>query len=327
MSDRKVFGLGLSKTGTSSLAEALNVLGIRTIHYPSDDSTYECLRNGRYRLPILEEYQGAVDIPVAPFYAQLDAEYPGSRFVLTVREPAAWLRSVELHWELMMDWWHRYPDFKRFQEFISARVYGSVGFSREGFLAAYENHRRNVEQYFRNRPGDLLVLDICGGEGWEALCPFLGVGTPEAPFPHANEWMHQLLTATRELAAVVPPGESMVLVDQDAFGKGFTAGRHAVPFIEREGRYWGPPADGAQAVAELIRLIAAGTRFVVFGWPAFWWLDFYTELRDHLAERFTCVLDNDRLKVFDARSPAARGAPRNPSATWPTSPPTSRERG
>ena len=30
--DRKVFGLGLSKTGTSSLAEALNRLGIRTIH-------------------------------------------------------------------------------------------------------------------------------------------------------------------------------------------------------------------------------------------------------------------------------------------------------
>jgi hypothetical protein len=298
---RKVFGLGLSKTGTSSLGEALDFLGIRTIHYPSDESTFECLRNGRYRLPILEEYQGAVDIPVAPFFAQLDAEYPGSRFVLTVRDPQAWLRSVELHWELMLDGWHRYPDFQRFQEFISACVYGSIGFSRDRFLYVYETHRRNVERYFRNRPADLLVLDICGGQGWEALCPFLGVEIPETPFPHANEWMHQLLTATAELASVVPPGESMVLVDQDAFGKGFAADRRAVPFTEREGRYWGPPADGREAVAELVRVCASGTRFVVVGWPAFWWLECYPELRAYLDESFTRVLDSDRLKVFDAR--------------------------
>jgi hypothetical protein len=241
-----------------------------------------------------------VDIPVAPFFAQLDAEYPGSRFVLTVREPRAWLRSVELHWELMMDWWQRDADFRRFQEFISACVYGSVGFSRERFLYAYEAHRSNVERYFRARPGDLLVLDICGGEGWERLCPFLGVEVPAAPFPHANDWMHRLLSAMDELASAVPPGESMVLVDEDAFGRGFAAGRPALPFPEREGRYGGPPADGAQAVAELDRLRASGARFVVVGWPAFWWLEHYPELGAYLRERFTCVLDTERLKVFDA---------------------------
>ncbi|HKV11291.1 MAG TPA: sulfotransferase [Thermoanaerobaculia bacterium] len=294
----KVFGLGLSKTGTSSLAEALNQLGLRTIHYPSDESTFDGLRSGRYRLPILEEYQGAVDIPIAPFYPQLDAEYPGSRFILTIRDPESWLRSVELHWELMMDWWHRYPDFKRFQEFISERVYGSVEFDRERFLHAYETHRKSVECYFKDRPDDLLVLDVCGGEGWERLCPFLGVEAPEAPFPHANEWMHQLLAATAELQSIVPPGEFMVLIDQDSFGKGFAEGRRTLPFTAREGQYWGPPANGAEAVAELIR---AGARYVVVGWPAFWWLDFYPELRTHLNKHFACVLDTDRLKVFAAR--------------------------
>jgi hypothetical protein len=63
---QKVFGLGLSKTGTSSLAEALNILGIRTIHYLYDRKSFDDLRNGNYRLSILEEYQGIVDIPVAP---------------------------------------------------------------------------------------------------------------------------------------------------------------------------------------------------------------------------------------------------------------------
>jgi hypothetical protein len=126
-----VFGLGLSKTETSSLGEALNLLGVRTVHYPYDDRTFERLTNGDYRLDILEEYQGVVDIPVAPYYAQLDKVYPGSRFILTVREKGAWLRSIETHWRLMMGWWHRFPQFKRFQEFLSAAVYGSIGFNAE----------------------------------------------------------------------------------------------------------------------------------------------------------------------------------------------------
>ena len=32
----KVFGIGLSRTGTSSLYEALTILGIDTIHYPTN---------------------------------------------------------------------------------------------------------------------------------------------------------------------------------------------------------------------------------------------------------------------------------------------------
>ncbi len=55
---RKVFGLGLSKTGTSSLTDALNLLGIRSTHYPHDERTYDELRSGNYRLSILEEFYG-----------------------------------------------------------------------------------------------------------------------------------------------------------------------------------------------------------------------------------------------------------------------------
>jgi len=43
---RKIFGLGLSKTGTSSLTDALNLLGVKAVHYPHDQRTYEELRAG-----------------------------------------------------------------------------------------------------------------------------------------------------------------------------------------------------------------------------------------------------------------------------------------
>src|SRR5690349_19921009 len=122
--EQKVFGLGLSKTGTSSLSEALNYLGIKTIHYPSDELTWRELRSGNYRLTLMNEWQGAVDISVAPFYPQLDQAFPQSKFILTVREKEAWLRSCEQHWALMHEWLDNFPETKRFQEFIGAVTYG-----------------------------------------------------------------------------------------------------------------------------------------------------------------------------------------------------------
>ena len=41
----------------------------------------------------------------------------------------------------------------------------------------------NVLFYFSKREKDLLVLDICGGEGWEKLCKFLHVPVPNKKFP------------------------------------------------------------------------------------------------------------------------------------------------
>jgi Sulfotransferase domain len=304
MSDfNKVFGLGLSKTGTSSLGEALNQLDIKTIHYPFDDSTYEALRNGRYDLAILEEtYRGIVDIPAAPYYAQWDRQYPGSKFILTVRERQAWVQSAEKHWELMMQWWDGFPEFRRFQEFISAAVYGTVGFNAERFLYAHDTHVKNVLDYFKHRPQDLLVMDVCAGEGWEKLCPFLGLPEPRSPFPHANEWMHKLMEATADLRAHIPEGAVFVLIDHESFGTGFSAGRNPIPFLEKDGLYGGPPADDAAAIGELERLVRhRKPQFLVIGWPAFWWQTYYSGFAAHLRNAYPCLLNNDRLKIYDLR--------------------------
>lgn len=296
----KVFCLGLSKTGTSSLSEALNLLGIKTVHYPHDEQTYQALRSGNYRLPILDEVQGLADIPVVPYYAQFDTQYPDSKFILTVREKESWLRSCEIHWRLMGEWLENFPNFKSMQEFVSASTYGTVGFSRERFSFVYDLHLRNVSEYFKARPNDFLLLDICGGEGWEKLCSFLSLPAPSMPFPRANEWMHLLLEAAQDVARVIPEGETFLLVDEEGFGSDFARGQNALPFLEREGRYWGAPSDGPSAVGELERMRRErGANYIVFGWPAFWWLDHYWELNTHLRSQYDCVLDNGRLIVFD----------------------------
>jgi hypothetical protein len=54
-------------------------------------------------------------------------------------------------------------------------------------LDAYGRHLTAVAGRFADRPGDLLVMDITAGQGWEALCPFLGLEAPAGvAFPVAN---------------------------------------------------------------------------------------------------------------------------------------------
>ena len=71
----KIFGIGLSKTGTSSLTEALEILGFSAVHYPT--SLHE-----------IEIYGAAADLLVADTFEMLDTTFRGvSLFTLFVNAP------------------------------------------------------------------------------------------------------------------------------------------------------------------------------------------------------------------------------------------------
>jgi 2-polyprenyl-3-methyl-5-hydroxy-6-metoxy-1,4-benzoquinol methylase len=104
------------------------------------------------------------------------------------------------------------------------------------------------------------------------------------------------------IATHVLPGETFILVDEDKWALPDTvAGRRRLPFLERGGRYWGRPADDDEAIRELERLQELGAGFIVFGSPAFWWLDYYAGLRQRLRSKGRCVVDDERLVMFDLR--------------------------
>src|SRR5207302_10909664 len=77
-----------------------------------------------------------------------------------------------------------------------------------------------------------------------------------------NSWFHQLDRATREIAALIPPGDIFVLVDEDSWGMDANASRRPVPFLERQGQYWGKPTDGAMAIREFERHRRARANFI-----------------------------------------------------------------
>ena len=111
----------------------------------------------------------------------------------------------------------------------------------------------------------------------------------------------RLAMAMEEIARLIPVSDSFILVDQNQWGSQFVTDRRVVPFLERDGQYWGLPPDDQTAIGELERLRESGANFIVFGWPAFWWLDYYSGLGNYLSSRFRCVLKNSRLVAFDLR--------------------------
>ncbi|HSH03679.1 MAG TPA: sulfotransferase [Anaerolineae bacterium] len=189
--ERKVFGIGLSRTGTKSLSQALELVDWLVIHNPADITTYRELSGGNYRLTLLDEhgFDGMMDIAAAPFFAQLDKAYPGSKFILTVRERESWLDAMERHWDGKMVYGMMVGQETKLsmRRFLRAATYGTYQFDRERMGWAYDRHHEMVYNYFRERPDDLLVLNVTEGEGWEKVCPFLGIPLVEAPFPHVKK--------------------------------------------------------------------------------------------------------------------------------------------
>ena len=119
--------------------------------------------------------------------------------------------------------------------------------------------------------------------------------------PGPELWAQWLRLAAQEIRALVPREETLILVDEDRWGDEAITGRHIIPFLEQAGQYWGPPPNDDTAIGEFERLRKSGASFIVFAWPAFWWLDYYSGLRQHLLSQFRRVLENERLVVFDLR--------------------------
>ena len=114
-----------------------------------------------------------------------------------------------------------------------------------------------------------------------------------------SQAMDRLHAAAADLRATISPGEKFILVDEEQIRSVLTSGYRAIPFLERDGQYWGRPADDESAIRELERLRRDGARFIAFAWPAFWWLTHYSGFHQHLRKHFRAVLENDRFVIFN----------------------------
>lgn len=175
MNKPKVFCIAFHKTGTTSLADALKTLSYR-ITGPNGVGDPNIAENA---WPMARELVGRFDAfrdnPWPVLFEKLDLAFPGSKFILTERDPSAWIESVVAHFgaqETPMRKW--------------IYGFGSPLGHEDIYVDRYMNHNALVKNYFSCRSHDFLRMQIMEGDGWDKLCGFLEVDRPEIDFPHSN---------------------------------------------------------------------------------------------------------------------------------------------
>ncbi len=109
------------------------------------------------------------------------------------------------------------------------------------------------------------------------------------------------VSLVEDIVSIMPAENRYVLVDEEQIRETLPESSQPIPFLERDGKYWGPPPNDMTAISELERLRQSGARFIVFVWSTFWWLDYYDGFNRYLRYNFPCVIENDRLIVFDLK--------------------------
>lgn len=172
----RIFLLGLPKTGTSSTAEALKLLGYR------DAQGIATFDRGYTDLDYIEAMNAENDppnvsrrgFPWSAFPAYLLDRYPDAKFILTIRDPESWWRSMFTAWGrdsiAIHDWFFECDKIEKQQ-----------------YIFKFCDHNRNCLNFFADKPSKLLVMNVTAGDGWERLAPFLGVADPGVSFPYRNK--------------------------------------------------------------------------------------------------------------------------------------------
>jgi len=184
---KKVFCIGFQKTGTSSLAKALQGLGFKVgdairvlnqgVNWRAPDPRPEIIEKV---FAVVDGVDAIQDSPCAFIYKDLDATYPGARFILTIRDTDDWLESYRRF----------FPDKNNP---LRRWMFGVKGLSgnEDRYRDIYNKKNAEIIEYFATRPDDLLVMDLKKGDGWLKLVNFLGEDALK-PFPHTNKGYQNL---------------------------------------------------------------------------------------------------------------------------------------
>jgi hypothetical protein len=187
MTKRKIFQIGFNKCGTSSLhalfAHHVNP-PVLAMHW--DDGTLakailDGMRLGTRLLPEkYDEYTFFSDMECVfksagkmecffafKHFAELDRQYPGSRFILNTKDADAWVRSRMRHrFSTLLDEDGNVEkcDYSYAEQVLHWLNASGRNLSKDNLGAFWKKERKQhhakVLTYFKNRPDDLLVFDF-----------------------------------------------------------------------------------------------------------------------------------------------------------------------
>ena len=210
----KVFCIGDNKTGTTSIEAVFRNLGL---HVPKQSHqerlTSHVLTSGRYDALVrfVRNFDAFQDAPFSQesLYIALDASFPNSKFILTLREPNAWFDSLlGFHQKFFgfegsgapeMSFWsgkkhlHENYTFEQMKRIATQVRNGRITidwgrlYDRDARISAFNERNDAIIRYFRDRPSDLLCIDLAEEADTTKICRFLGFDDQHIQdFPRLN---------------------------------------------------------------------------------------------------------------------------------------------
>ncbi len=185
----KVIGAGFGRTGTESMKQALELLGVgRCYHmhevlpHPERVDLWRQVASGA--LPDWDEvfagFGATVDWPAARYWRELADFYPNAKILLTVRDAESWYASMD---NTIFKFLRETDDPDTIGvKLIKHGVFGG-DMSRNHAIEIFNANTAAVQAAFP--PERLLTYTI--GDGWEPLCAFLDRPVPDEPYPHTNK--------------------------------------------------------------------------------------------------------------------------------------------
>ena len=140
----------------------------------------------------------------APFscpgtYKHMDRAFPGSKFILTVRDDAdQWYRSLTRFHAKKFGLNGRVPTYEDLEKanYVSPtymlngmRLHGTTRenpYDEAILKLHYDSYNAGVIEYFKGREEDLLVINVSQEGSYQSFTDFIGVESSASEFPWEN---------------------------------------------------------------------------------------------------------------------------------------------
>lgn len=211
----KVFGIGANRTGTTSLAAIFQISGLQIS--PQHEGELLGVQAFKGNLHPLIEYvkrfDAFQDLPFSAktIYAQMDALFPNSKFILTYRDPEIWFNSFNRYYksrlgiseneiatqelvkkrEYLCRGYYAFTQYSNWlieSDGLSIKKNWDLLFNKKHYINLYLSRYEQIIRHFSERPDDLLVIDLSKEASTKKIIEFLGL--PESiitPIPHLNK--------------------------------------------------------------------------------------------------------------------------------------------
>ena len=172
MITNKIFIIGLPRTATTSVCKAFVELGFTTAHTA-------------YIQKAFDEAQVIADTPIFCDYQILDQHYPNSKFIHLARDMDAWVPSIRQLLQRMLHNLQRTdggfnPYLRRcYHDIFSPLTVDNIN-NDDFLIRCYDHHLATIKAHFKDRPNDLISIDVSHATSYQALLDFIGMPPRES---------------------------------------------------------------------------------------------------------------------------------------------------